>query len=272
LTPDDAEAMLQRWGSLPGPVEVSAIRTGSLALDQALGVHGWPMGREIELYGGPGTGKTTLAYHALANAQALGTPLLVTGQYNAEYAEWLGVDQRNLMVTPYLSLLSNLSYAPPLTVVDTPFFAAPDPPADATVLYLTETRTNLDAERTIYGRNTRTGKLNPSVLVRLVSSGVNVLNQRQNCTAVIQRNPYGLERTPVQFVINWGKGIDRARELIEFGEKYGVISRNGNWLSLPEHNMQFNGIDNFARQLDWFPEIMDTLEQEIRSRSVMIGS
>ena len=52
--------------------EVAAIPTGSLSLDIALGIGGYPRGRIIEIYGPESSGKTTLTLHAIANAQRAG--------------------------------------------------------------------------------------------------------------------------------------------------------------------------------------------------------
>ncbi len=81
---------------------VSAISTGSIALDVALGVGGIPRGRVIEVYGPESSGKTTLALHAVANAQASGGIAAFIDAEHAldpEYAKALGVNTDDLLVS-----------------------------------------------------------------------------------------------------------------------------------------------------------------------------
>ncbi|MBC3190867.1 recombinase RecA [Pseudonocardia sp. C8] len=81
---------------------VSAISTGSIALDVALGVGGIPRGRVIEIYGPESSGKTTVALHAVANAQAAGGVAAFVDAEHAldpEYAKALGVDTDELLVS-----------------------------------------------------------------------------------------------------------------------------------------------------------------------------
>jgi recombination protein RecA len=82
------------------PVEV--IPTGSIALDVALGIGGLPRGRIVEIYGPESSGKTTLALHALANAQKAGGIVAIIDAEHAldpEYAQKLGVDTEALLVS-----------------------------------------------------------------------------------------------------------------------------------------------------------------------------
>ena len=81
---------------------VEVIPTGSIALDAALGVGGYPKGRIIEIYGPESSGKTTLAIHAIAEAQkAGGIAAFIDAEHAFDrfYAEKLGVDVENLWIS-----------------------------------------------------------------------------------------------------------------------------------------------------------------------------
>lgn len=82
--------------------ETEAISTGSLTLDLALGIGGFPRGRIIEIYGPESSGKTTLAIHAIAEAQrAGGICAMVDAEHAFDkfYADNLGVDTENLLIS-----------------------------------------------------------------------------------------------------------------------------------------------------------------------------
>jgi recombination protein RecA len=81
--------------------QVDAIPTGSLGLDMALGVGGYPRGRIVEIYGPESSGKTTLAIHAIAEAQKMGGIAAIIDAEHAFdrfYAESLGVDVNSLWI------------------------------------------------------------------------------------------------------------------------------------------------------------------------------
>ncbi len=83
-------------------IEIETISTGSLGLDIALGVGGLPRGRIVEIYGPESSGKTTLALHAVAEAQKNGgTAAFVDAEHALDpvYARKLGVDIDNLIVS-----------------------------------------------------------------------------------------------------------------------------------------------------------------------------
>lgn len=82
--------------------EVETISSGSLGLDLALGVSGYPKGRIIEIYGPESSGKTTLTLHAIAEAQkAGGIAAFIDAEhaFDRNYAEKLGVDIENLIIS-----------------------------------------------------------------------------------------------------------------------------------------------------------------------------
>jgi recombination protein RecA len=82
--------------------EVETIPSGSLGLDLALGVNGYPRGRVVEIYGPESSGKTTLTLHAIAEAQkAGGIAAFIDAEhaFDRNYAEKLGVDIENLIIS-----------------------------------------------------------------------------------------------------------------------------------------------------------------------------
>jgi recombination protein RecA len=93
---------LMRLGKNDAPVEVGKVPTGSLGLDIALGIGGLPRGRIVEIYGPESSGKTTLALHAIAEAQRAGG---ICGFIDAEhaldaiYARKLGVNLDDLLIS-----------------------------------------------------------------------------------------------------------------------------------------------------------------------------
>jgi recombination protein RecA len=93
---------IMRLGGIDSSAALDAIPSGSLSLDAALGVGGYPRGRVIEVFGPESSGKTTLTLHAIAEAQKLGgTAAFIDAEHalDANYARRLGVDVDNLLVS-----------------------------------------------------------------------------------------------------------------------------------------------------------------------------
>ncbi len=93
-------ALMRLGDSVRAPMEV--IPTGSIALDIALGIGGYPRGRIVEIYGPESSGKTTVALHAIASVQARGGLAAFIDAEHAldpDYAANLGVDLDNLYVS-----------------------------------------------------------------------------------------------------------------------------------------------------------------------------
>ncbi len=98
---DFGKGSIMKLGDNPD-VEVSVIPSGSIALDNALGIGGYPRGRVIEIFGPESSGKTTLAIHAIAEAQkAGGFAAIIDAEhaFDRTYAKALGVDVDTLLIS-----------------------------------------------------------------------------------------------------------------------------------------------------------------------------
>ena len=98
---DFGKGSIMRMGDSP-QTQISAVSTGSLGLDNALGVGGYPRGRIVEIYGPESSGKTTVALHALSEVQKNGGTAAYIDAENAmdpTYATALGVDIDNLLLS-----------------------------------------------------------------------------------------------------------------------------------------------------------------------------
>jgi recombination protein RecA len=93
---------IMRMGARSGDEQIEVIPSGSLGLDLALGIGGLPRGRVMEIYGPESSGKTTLALHAIAEAQKRGgTCAFIDAEHALDptYARKLGVDVDNLLIS-----------------------------------------------------------------------------------------------------------------------------------------------------------------------------
>ena len=99
---DFGKGAIMRLGEAADRMNVEVISSGSLAIDIAVGVGGFPRGRVIEIYGPESSGKTTVALHAVAEAQKQGgVAAFIDAQHAMDpiYARNLGVDINNLLIS-----------------------------------------------------------------------------------------------------------------------------------------------------------------------------
>jgi len=102
ITKDFGKGAIMRLGDAGARLNVSAIPTGSLSLDIALGIGGIPKGRITEIYGPESAGKSTLAQHIIAQAQRAGgmaAYIDVEHALDPEYAANCGIDIENLLIS-----------------------------------------------------------------------------------------------------------------------------------------------------------------------------
>jgi recombination protein RecA len=93
---------IMRMGAHAAAGDIQVVPTGSLALDIALGVGGIPRGRVVEIFGPESSGKTTMVYHVIAEAQKLGGSVAFIDAEHAmdpQYAKAIGVDIDDLLVS-----------------------------------------------------------------------------------------------------------------------------------------------------------------------------
>lgn len=99
---DFGQGAVMRLGEVAQNMNLEVISSGSLAIDLALGVGGFPRGRVIEIYGPESSGKTTVALHAIAQAQRKGgIAAFIDAEHALDpiYARRLGVDTANLLIS-----------------------------------------------------------------------------------------------------------------------------------------------------------------------------
>ena len=99
---DFGKGAIMRLGDIADKMNMEVISSGSLAVDLAVGVGGYPRGRVIEIYGPESSGKTTLALHAIASAQKSGgIAAFIDAEHALDpvYARHLGVDTAELLIS-----------------------------------------------------------------------------------------------------------------------------------------------------------------------------
>ena len=102
ITKEFGAGAIMRLGDMRGKLDIEVISTGSLAIDIAVGVGGYPRGRVTDIYGPESSGKTTLALHAIAEAQKIGgVAAFIDAEHALDpiYAHHLGVNTDALLIS-----------------------------------------------------------------------------------------------------------------------------------------------------------------------------
>ncbi len=263
------------------PVQV--IPTGSVGLDRALGVGGYPRGRVVEIFGNESSGKTTLTLHAIAQVQAQGgVAAFIDAEHalDVSYARKLGVRVEELLISQpdtgeqALEITEHLvrSGAVDLIVVDS--VAALVPKAEiegemgdahmgvqarlmsqalrkltgavsrtgTTIIFINQIRMKIGV---MFGNpETTTGgnalKFYASVRCEIrragnLKDGDVVIGSRTKVKVV--KNKVAPPFQEAEFDIIYNKGISRAGEVLDLGEKLGLIEKSGSFYSVDGERM-----------------------------------
>jgi recombination protein RecA len=259
------------------PVEV--IPTGSIALDVALGIGGLPRGRIVEVYGPESSGKTTVALHAIANAQAAGgTAAFIDAEHalDPEYAKALGVDidsvaalgpraeiegemgdahvglQARLMSQALRKLTGALSTTNTTMIFINQlrekigvFFGSPETTAGGKALKFYAS-VRLDIRR-----------------IETLKDGTDAVGNRTRVKVV--KNKMASPFKQAEFDIIYGLGISREGSLIDFGVEHDIVKKSGAWYTYDGEQLG-QGKENARKFLIDNAPIAAEIEKKIKTK------
>ena len=247
---------------------VDVIPTGSIGLNAALGVGGYPKGRIIEIYGPESSGKTTLAIHAIAEAQkAGGIAAFIDAEHAFDrfYAAKLGVDVENLWISQpdngeqALQIADQLisSAAVDIVVIDSVAALTPKKEIEGD---MGDSAVGLQARLM-----SQALKFYASVRldIRRVSSikdGEDVIGNQVRVKVV--KNKVAPPFRKCEFEIMFGEGISKIGEIVDLGVDYGIIQKSGSWFSYGGSKLA-QGREAVKALLRDNPELCEELEAQI---------
>ncbi len=294
-------------------VDVDAISSGSLAIDKALGVGGYPRGRIVEIYGPESSGKTTLALQAIAQVQKTGGKAAFIDAENAidpMYAKALGVNIDDLILSQpdsgeqALEICEMLirSGAIDLIVVDSVAALVPQAELDGemsdssmglqarlmskamrkmngimnrtkcTVIFINQLREKIGI---MYGNpETTTGgralKFYSTIRVEVrrgeaIKDGTDVIGNKVNVKIVKNKVAPPFKLAVVE--MRYGEGISHLSEIIDLAIEDDLIQKSGAWFSYGGEKVA-QGKENLRNYLKQHPEIVETLDQQIRQKMI----
>jgi len=280
---------------------IQIISTGSIGLDAALGIGGLPRGRVIEIYGPEASGKTTLAIHAIAEAQKNGGIAAIIDAehtFDRNYAEKLGVDIENLLISQpdngeqALEITDN-----DIVVIDS--VAALTPKAEIEG-EMGDSKMGLQARLMSQALRKLTANINKTntscVFINQLrdkigvmfgnpetTTGGNALKFYASVRLDIRRTSQLKDgddiigsRTRVKIVKNklappfrkadfdilYGEGISQLGEIVDLGVDFEIIKKSGSWFSYGETKLG-QGRDAVKQILKDNPELYDELKTKV---------
>ena len=237
---------------------VEVIPTGSIGLNAALGVGGYPKGRIIEIFGPESSGKTTLAIHAIAECQKAGgvadsvAALTPKKEIEGDMGESAVGLQARLMSQALRKLTSTIAKT------------------NTTCIFINQLREKIGV---MFGSpETTTGgnalKFYASVRLDIrpcgkVKDGDDVLGNQVKVKVV--KNKVAPPFRKAEFEIIFGEGISKIGEIVDLGVEYNIIKKSGSWFSYGDSKLG-QGRDATKALLKDNPELCEELEAKIMEK------
>jgi recombination protein RecA len=261
--------------------DVAVFSSGSVSIDLALGIGGYPRGRVVEIYGPESSGKTTLTLHAVAEVQKLGgVAAFIDAEHalDVNYARRLGVKVEELLVSQpdtgeqALEIADVLlrSGAVDLVVIDSVAALVPRAEIEGE---MGDTHVGLQARlmsqalrkltETTSGGNALKFYASVRLDVRRIAAikdGEEVVGNRTRVKVV--KNKVAPPFRQAEFDILYNQGISMEGDLLDLGVTCGIVEKSGSWYSYDGDRIG-QGRENARRFLCENPDIRDRLAEAV---------
>ena len=275
------QGAIMKLGDKADVTGIEVIPSGSILLDEALGIGGYPKGRIIEMYGPESSGKTTLALHAIAESQKLGGVAAFVDALDPVYAKNLGVNIDELWVSQpdtgeqALEITENLvrSGAVDIIVVDSVAALTPEKEIEGE---MGDAVMGMQARLMSQALRKLTAITGGQALkffssVRLEIRRVETIDGKGDEDAVGNRVRVKIVKNKVappfrkcELDIYFGKGISASASLLDSAVKHGIIDKRGAWYTMGEEKIG-QGKENATKYIEQNVELAKEIEKKIRA-------
>ena len=250
--------------------EVEVIPTGSIALNAALGVGGYPKGRIIEIFGPESSGKTTLAIHAIAEAQKNGgIAAFIDAEHAFDrfYAAKLGVNTDDLLISQpdngeqALEIADQLIRSSAIDIIVVDSVAALTPKAEIEG-DMGDNKVGLQARlmsQALRKLTSTISKTNTTCIFINQDGDTPIGNQVR---VKVVKNKVAPPFRKAEFEITFGEGISHVAEIVDLGTELGILKKSGSWFSYGDAKIG-QGRDAVKKMLGDNPELCEEIEAKI---------